>query len=32
MNSDNLIGIVIQNFYIGEVMGTDVNSGLDPTQ
>ena len=32
MNSDNLTGIVIQNFYSGEVMGTDVNSGPDPTQ
>ena len=32
MNSDNLTGIVIQNFYSGEVMGTDVNSRPDPTQ
>jgi len=32
MNSDNLTGIVVQYFYIGEVMGTDVNSGPNPTQ
>ena len=32
MNSDNLTGIMIQNFYIGEVTGTDVNGGPDQTQ
>jgi hypothetical protein len=32
MNSDNLTGIMTQNCYIGEVMGTDVNSGPHPTQ
>jgi len=32
MNSDILTGIIIQNVYTGEVMGTDVNSGPDSTQ
>jgi hypothetical protein len=32
INSDNPTGIIIQNFYFGEVMDTDVNSGSDPTQ